>query len=89
MNVLQNVKKLVKYNTVSRDSNLPLVDYVAAYLEDLGIPSYRVESEDRKKSNLFLSRLRVLRVFICPCCPKINPRYPKENQSPAENKAQC
>ena len=41
VNVLQNVKKLVKYNTVSRDSNLPLVDYVAAYLEDLGIPSYR------------------------------------------------
>lgn len=35
VNVLQNVKKLVKYNTVSRDSNLPLVDYVAAYLEDL------------------------------------------------------
>ncbi len=55
MNVLQNVKKLVKYNTVSRDSNLPLVDYVAAYLEDLGIPSYRVESEDRKKSNLYAS----------------------------------
>ena len=41
MNVLQNVKKLVKYNIVSRDSNLPLVDYVAAYLEDSGIPSYR------------------------------------------------
>ena len=35
MNVLQNVKRLVKYNTVSRDSNLPLVDYAAAYLEDL------------------------------------------------------
>ena len=55
MSVLQKITELVKYNTVSRDSNLPLIDHVSSYLDDLGVSSYRVESEDGKKSNLYAS----------------------------------
>lgn len=47
------VHKLVSFPTVSRDSNLPLIDFVAAFLDGLGIKSERFESDDGKKSNLF------------------------------------
>ena len=52
---LEKIKELVQFNTVSRDSNLPLIDYIANYLDDLGIRSHRVESPDGKKSNLYAS----------------------------------
>ena len=55
MRELKKITELVKYNTVSRDSNLPLIDHVSSYLDDLGVSSYRVESEDGKKSNLYAS----------------------------------
>lgn len=47
------VHKLVSFPTVSRDSNLPLIDFVAEYLDEFGIKSERFESDDGKKSNLF------------------------------------
>ena len=47
------VHELVSFPTVSRDSNLPLIDFVTTYLADLGIESERFESDDGKKSNLF------------------------------------
>lgn len=47
------VHKLVSFATVSRDSNLPLIDFVADYLDGLGIPSERFTSEDGSKANLF------------------------------------
>ena len=55
MTSLEKIKELVQFNTVSRDSNLPLIDYIANYLDDLGIRSHRVESPDGKKSNLYAS----------------------------------
>ena len=55
MTSLEKIKELVQFNTVSRDSNLPLIDHIAAYLDDLGIESHRVESADGKKSNLYAS----------------------------------
>jgi len=55
MNALGKVTELVQFNTVSRDSNLPLIDHIANYLDDLGIRSHRVESADGKKSNLYAS----------------------------------
>jgi len=55
MDALGKVTELVQFNTVSRDSNLPLIDYIANYLDDLGIRSHRVESPDGKKSNLYAS----------------------------------
>ena len=45
-------EKLVGFNTVSRESNLPLIDFVQNLLGDQGIDSRRVPSADGKKSNL-------------------------------------
>lgn len=55
MDSLSQIKKLVEFNTVSRDSNLPLIDHIANYLNDLGIRSHRVQSPDGNKSNLYAS----------------------------------
>ncbi len=44
---------LVAFPTVSRDSNLPLIDWVEGYLASHGIPSYRHWNEDRSKAALF------------------------------------
>ncbi len=44
---------LVAFPTVSRDSNLPLIDWVEGYLASHGIPSHRHWNEDRTKAALF------------------------------------
>lgn len=46
------IKKLVGFDTVSRESNLPLIDFVQNILYDQGIDSRRVPSADGQKSNL-------------------------------------
>tara|TARA_A100001037_G_C14737455_1_gene451599 strand:- start:70 stop:219 length:150 start_codon:yes stop_codon:yes gene_type:complete len=48
MSSLEIIERLVQFNTVSRDSNLPLIDFISEYLDDLGIRSSRVESDDGK-----------------------------------------
>jgi acetylornithine deacetylase len=45
--------RLVKFPTVSRDSNLPLVDWVEGYLASHGIAAHRHWNEDRTKAALF------------------------------------
>lgn len=45
--------RLVAFPTVSRDSNLALIDFVEAYLAGLGVPSVRVPSEDGTKAALY------------------------------------
>jgi acetylornithine deacetylase len=45
--------KLVGFPTVSRDSNLALIDWVAGYLASHGITSARQWSPDRSKAGLF------------------------------------
>ena len=52
MESISLIQHLVGYNTVSRDSNLPLIDFIQNYLFDLGVDSRRVLSQDGKKSNL-------------------------------------
>tara|TARA_B100001964_G_scaffold245661_2_gene334486 strand:+ start:1344 stop:2483 length:1140 start_codon:yes stop_codon:yes gene_type:complete len=52
MDSITMIEKLVGFNTVSRDSNLPLIDFVQNLLYDQGIDSRRVPSADGKKSNL-------------------------------------
>ena len=47
------IEQLVGFNTVSRDSNLSLIDFVQNYLDDHGIPSTLVASDDGEKSNLY------------------------------------
>ena len=53
MNSKQMIEQLVGFNTVSRDSNLSLIDFVQNYLNDHGVASTRVVSDDGEKSNLY------------------------------------
>ena len=47
------MEKLVSFPTVSRDSNLPLIDWVEEYLDTQGISCHRHYSPDRNKAALF------------------------------------
>lgn len=47
------MERLVAFPTVSRDSNLPLVDWVEAYLASHGIQSHRHYDETGEKAALF------------------------------------
>lgn len=50
---LAMIKRLVGFDTVSRNSNLVLIDYVREYLFGLGVDSHLVKNADGKKANLF------------------------------------
>ncbi len=45
--------RLISFPTVSRDSNLDLIDFVETYLDDLGVKSTRVPNEDGTKAALY------------------------------------
>ena len=45
--------RLVAFDTTSREGNIPLIDFVEAYLADWGIKSLRVDYEAGKKTNLY------------------------------------
>ncbi len=47
--------RLVAFPTVSRDTNLPLVEWVEAYLAAQDVRSHRVWNADRTKANLYAS----------------------------------
>ncbi|THD82804.1 acetylornithine deacetylase [Aliigemmobacter aestuarii] len=49
----QILDRLVAFPTVSRDSNLPLIDWVETYLAGFGVTSHRVWHEDRQKAALY------------------------------------
>ena len=49
----QLMDRLVAFPTVSRDSNLQLIDFVEDYLNDLGVKSTRVPHEDGTKAALY------------------------------------
>ncbi len=50
---LELMTKLVSFPTVSRDSNLPLVDWVEDYLAGHGITAHRFYNEEQDKAALF------------------------------------
>ena len=50
---VEMLRRLVAFDTTSRNSNLALIEYVQDYLEGHGIESKLVPSEDGKKANLF------------------------------------
>ena len=50
---LDIIKKLVSFDTTSRDSNLALIDYVREYLAGFGVESQLVHNEDGRKANLY------------------------------------
>lgn len=45
--------KLVSFPTVSKDSNLPLIDFVGDYLAGHGIASHKVFNSEKSKANLY------------------------------------
>lgn len=46
------LEKLVAFDSVSRNSNLPIIDFIECYLREHGAHCMRVPSPDGKKSNL-------------------------------------
>lgn len=49
------LERLVAFDTTSRLSNLPLIEWVEAYLDEHGVPHRRAPSPDGGKSNLIAS----------------------------------
>lgn len=47
------IRDLIAFNTVSRNSNLDLIDFVRTYLDGHGVSSETITSPDGKKANLF------------------------------------
>jgi len=50
---LAMTKKLVSYDTTSRDSNLDLIEFAAGYLKDLGIDATLIHNAEKTKANLY------------------------------------
>lgn len=53
LNTVDMLKRLVAFPTVSRDSNVPLIDWVEAYLERFGARCRRTWNAEGTKANLF------------------------------------
>lgn len=53
MSPLELMTKLISFPTVSRDTNIPLIDWVQEYLESHGIKSHRYIDPDQPKHALF------------------------------------
>ncbi|SEB82647.1 acetylornithine deacetylase [Rhizobiales bacterium GAS188] len=51
--VIEILRRLVAFDTESSRSNLALIDYIEAYLRDLGVASVRLPSETGDKAALF------------------------------------
>lgn len=49
------IRKLVGYDTTSRNSNLELIDFVEEYLDGHGVRGTRIYSDDGRKANLFVT----------------------------------
>ena len=50
---VEMLRRLVAFDTTSRNSNLALIEYVQSYFKHHDIESRLVQSEDGKKANLF------------------------------------
>jgi len=53
LNPREMMERLVAFPTVSRDSNLPLIDFVESYLAEHGISSTRVPDPSGEKAALY------------------------------------
>jgi len=50
---LEMLERLIAFNTISSRSNLPIIDFIEAYLNEWGITAYRTVSAEGDKSNLW------------------------------------
>ena len=50
---LDMIEKFIGFDTTSRDSNLPLIEFVRDYLGSLGVESVLTYDEEKRKANLF------------------------------------
>ncbi|MBM3636963.1 MAG: acetylornithine deacetylase [Alphaproteobacteria bacterium] len=53
--ILSILKDLVAFDSTSRNSNLPIINYVQDYLKRYGIEAYLITSSDGTKANLWAS----------------------------------
>ena len=52
-NSIDMIKRLVAFDTTSRNSNLELMEFVGGYLKDLGVESELVHNDEGTKANLY------------------------------------
>jgi acetylornithine deacetylase len=52
-NSVEMLARLVAFDTTSRESNLPLIEFVEDYLDGHGVPHIRVDYENGRKTNLY------------------------------------
>ena len=52
-NSIDIIKKLISFDTTSRESNLQLIAYIQDYLDGLGIQSTLVHNHESTKANLY------------------------------------
>ena len=52
---LEMIERLIGFDTVSKRSNLQLIEFVEEYLRSHGVPSERIVSADGRKANLWAS----------------------------------
>lgn len=50
---IEMLRRLVAFDTTSRNSNLDLIKYIQSYLEDFGVASTLVPNEEGTKANLY------------------------------------
>ncbi|MPY74143.1 MAG: acetylornithine deacetylase [Alphaproteobacteria bacterium] len=59
------IRKLIGFDTTSRESNLALIEYVRGYLAEFGVESLLVHDEDKRKANLYATIGPADRAGIC------------------------
>lgn len=52
-NKVEMLARLVAFDTTSRESNLPLIEFVETYLDSHGVTYFRVDYEQGRKTNLY------------------------------------
>jgi acetylornithine deacetylase len=55
LGTVEILERLVAFPTVSRDPNLPLIDWIRNFLADHGVTSHLVQDDAGRKSNLYAS----------------------------------
>ena len=50
---IELIKKLISFDTTSRESNLELIEFIQVYLDELGVESQLIKNEAGSKANLY------------------------------------